>query len=166
MSSTETPSRTTTPAQVAGRFGAYGGRYVPETLVAALDELDHAYADAKADPAFQARLDSLLRDYAGRPTPLYFAARLSRGTGRGENLPQARGPAAHRCAQDQQLHRSGIARRADGQAADHRRNRRRPARRSDSHRLRAAGHGMRRLHGRGRHAAAGAERLPHATARR
>ena len=81
MSSTETLSRTTTPTQVAGRFGAYGGRYVPETLVAALDELDHAYAEAKTDPAFQARLDSLLRDYAGRPTPLYFAARLTKELG-------------------------------------------------------------------------------------
>ena len=81
MSTTETLSRTATPAQVAGRFGAYGGRYVPETLVAALDELDHAYAEAKADPAFQSRLDSLLRDYAGRPTPLYFAARLSEELG-------------------------------------------------------------------------------------
>jgi len=81
VSSTETLSRTTTPTQVAGRFGAYGGRYVPETLVAALDELDHAYAEAKTDPAFQARLDSLLRDYAGRPTPLYFAARLTKELG-------------------------------------------------------------------------------------
>ncbi len=66
---------------IAGRFGSYGGRYVPETLVAALDELDHAYATAKADPAFQSRLDSLLRDYAGRPTPLYLAARLSEELG-------------------------------------------------------------------------------------
>jgi len=81
VSSTDTLSRTTTPAQVAGRFGAYGGRFVPETLVAALDELDHAYAEAKADSAFQARLDSLLRDYAGRPTPLYFAARLTEELG-------------------------------------------------------------------------------------
>jgi tryptophan synthase beta chain len=72
------PPKTST---IAGRFGVYGGRYVPETLVAALDELDHAYAEAKADPAFQARLDSLLRDYAGRPTPLYFAARLSEELG-------------------------------------------------------------------------------------
>jgi len=78
VSSIETLSRTATPAQVAGRFGAYGGRYVPETLVAALDELDRAYADAKADPAFQARLGSLLHNYAGRPTPLYFAARLTK----------------------------------------------------------------------------------------
>src|SRR6201996_3207637 len=77
----ETLSRTTAPEKLAGRFGPYGGRYVPETLVAALDELDHAYAEAKTDPAFQARLDSLLRDYAGRPTPLYFAARLSEQLG-------------------------------------------------------------------------------------
>jgi tryptophan synthase beta chain len=62
---------------LAGRFGPYGGRYVPETLVAALDELEHAYSEAAADPDFQLELESLLRDYAGRPTPLYFAARLS-----------------------------------------------------------------------------------------
>ena len=62
---------------VSGRFGAYGGRYVPETLMAALEELDAAYAQAQADPAFHAELDSLLKDYAGRPTPLYFAAGLT-----------------------------------------------------------------------------------------
>jgi len=60
-----------------GRFGAYGGRYVPETLVAALDELEHAYEDAKVDAAFEAELSSLLADYAGRPTPLYFSRRLT-----------------------------------------------------------------------------------------
>ncbi len=69
------------PENVTGRFGAYGGRYVPETLVAALEELEHAYAEAQKDPAFQARLDELLRDYAGRPTPLYFAARLTEQLG-------------------------------------------------------------------------------------
>jgi tryptophan synthase beta chain len=62
---------------LAGRFGPYGGRYVPETLVAALDELEHAYAEAAADPDFHLKLDSLLRDFAGRPTPLYHAARLT-----------------------------------------------------------------------------------------
>jgi tryptophan synthase beta chain len=61
----------------AGRFGAYGGRYVPETLMAALEELEHAYAQAQADPLFHAELDSLLADYAGRPTPLYLASRLT-----------------------------------------------------------------------------------------
>jgi tryptophan synthase beta chain len=64
-----------------GRFGAYGGRYVPETLMAALLELDAAYAEAQADPAFHVELDGLLKDYCGRPTPLYFAKRLSETLG-------------------------------------------------------------------------------------
>ncbi|HKO12168.1 MAG TPA: tryptophan synthase subunit beta [Acidobacteriaceae bacterium] len=72
---------TTAAKPVAGRFGAYGGRYVPETLVAALDELEHAYAEAQADPDFHLKLDSLLRDYAGRPTPLYFAPRMTDSLG-------------------------------------------------------------------------------------
>src|SRR5271169_5568429 len=67
--------------QVAGRFGAYGGRYVPETLMAALKELEAAYAAAQADQAFHLELDSLLKDYAGRPTPLYFASRLTEELG-------------------------------------------------------------------------------------
>ena len=64
-----------------GRFGAYGGRYVPETLMAALEELESAYAEAQADPAFHAKLDDLLANYAGRPTPLYIAERTSRERG-------------------------------------------------------------------------------------
>ena len=64
-----------------GRFGVYGGRYVPETLVAALDELEHEYAAAKADPAFQAELADLLKNYAGRPTALTFCKRLTEQLG-------------------------------------------------------------------------------------
>jgi tryptophan synthase beta chain len=64
-------------AATAGRFGAYGGRYVPETLMAALDELDREYEKAKRDRRFQQRLDLLLKTYAGRPTPLFFARRLT-----------------------------------------------------------------------------------------
>jgi tryptophan synthase beta chain len=64
------------------RFGPYGGRYVPETLVPALDELECAWAEARADPDFGAELQSLLRGYAGRPTPLYRAERLSQAVGR------------------------------------------------------------------------------------
>jgi tryptophan synthase beta chain len=60
-----------------GRFGVYGGRYVPETLMAALIELEHEYEAAKADDQFQAELAALLKDFAGRPTPLYFARRLT-----------------------------------------------------------------------------------------
>src|SRR5665213_3469257 len=64
-----------------GRFGVYGGRYVPETLMAALLELDAAYAEAQADAAFHTELDGLLKDYVGRPTPLYFAKRLTETLG-------------------------------------------------------------------------------------
>jgi tryptophan synthase beta chain len=64
-----------------GRFGVYGGRYVPETLVAALVELEHEYDAAKADAAFQAELTDLLNNYAGRPTALYFAKRLTEQLG-------------------------------------------------------------------------------------
>jgi tryptophan synthase beta chain len=64
-------------ASTPGRFGAYGGRYVPETLMAALEELERAYEKAKHDTKFQRRLDELLRTYAGRPTPLFFARRLT-----------------------------------------------------------------------------------------
>jgi tryptophan synthase beta chain len=60
-----------------GRFGIYGGRYVPETLMAALEELEAAYGEAQNDEAFKAELDDLLRNYCGRPTPLYFAERLT-----------------------------------------------------------------------------------------
>ena len=64
-----------------GYFGDYGGRFVPETLVPALDELTAAYEKAKADAAFWAEFDSLSRDYSGRPTPLYLAEKLSKHCG-------------------------------------------------------------------------------------
>ncbi len=68
-------------ANIPGRFGAYGGRYVPETLMAALDELERAYEKAKKDAKFRARLNQLLNTYAGRPTPLFFASRLTKNLG-------------------------------------------------------------------------------------
>ncbi|MEI7769027.1 MAG: tryptophan synthase subunit beta [Chloroflexales bacterium] len=70
MSTTETPA-------TAGRFGPYGGRYVPETLMPAVAALEAAYAEAQADPAFWAEIDQLQRTYVGRPTPLTYARRLS-----------------------------------------------------------------------------------------
>jgi tryptophan synthase beta chain len=60
-----------------GHFGPYGGRYVPEVLMSPLEELEHAYTQARADEAFQTELRGLLHHYAGRPTPLYFASHLS-----------------------------------------------------------------------------------------
>jgi tryptophan synthase beta chain len=65
-----------------GRFGPYGGRYVPETLIPALDELSVAWREASIDPDFVARLELLRRDYIGRPTPLYLAESLSEVCGR------------------------------------------------------------------------------------
>jgi tryptophan synthase beta chain len=65
------------PEPASGRYGPYGGRYVAETLMPALDELTAAYRRSQSDPAFQAELESLLHDYAGRATPTYFASRLS-----------------------------------------------------------------------------------------
>ena len=60
-----------------GRFGPYGGRYVPEMLIPALEEVEAAYREAKEDPAFLAELEYYLREFAGRPTPLFHARRLS-----------------------------------------------------------------------------------------
>jgi tryptophan synthase beta chain len=64
------------------RFGDYGGRYVPETLIPALDELEREWLAARDDPGFEHDLERLLQDYAGRPTPLYLAERLSEECGR------------------------------------------------------------------------------------
>jgi tryptophan synthase beta chain len=66
---------------MSGRFGPYGGRYVPETLMFALDQLEAEYARAKTDPAFRAELDGYLKYYVGRPNPLYFASRLTEHLG-------------------------------------------------------------------------------------
>ena len=74
---------TTTPKKkpAKGRFGPYGGRYVPETLMAALQELEAAYAEARRDKAFKQEFQRLLHEYAGRPTPLFHAARLTEKLG-------------------------------------------------------------------------------------
>lgn len=65
----------------AGRFGAYGGRFVPETVMSALDELESAYIAARQDRAFWAELEALFKTYVGRPTPVYFAEQLTRTLG-------------------------------------------------------------------------------------
>ncbi len=65
----------------SGYFGMYGGRFVPETLMSAVDELDRSYRDAKGDASFQNEYRAYLNDYAGRPTPLYFARRFSQSLG-------------------------------------------------------------------------------------
>ena len=91
MATAPLPKKRTTPARrkpvlvpTPGRFGPWGGRYVPETLMAALDELEREYERAKRDPKFRARLSELLKTYAGRPTPLFFARRLTQQLGGGK----------------------------------------------------------------------------------
>lgn len=86
-----TPNANRAPIGVAGmerpdangRYGKFGGRYVPETLIFALDELTASYKKAKEDPVFQAELKAILKDYVGRESPLYFAERLSEHLGNG-----------------------------------------------------------------------------------
>ncbi len=84
----------------AGRFGDFGGRFVPESLIPACEELETAFRDAWDDPRFRAQLDRLLTVYAGRPTPLTPAWRLSAGA-RHHAAAEARGSGAHRLPQDQ-----------------------------------------------------------------
>ncbi len=74
----------TTLPDSRGRFGDFGGRYVPETLMTAVTDLEAAYVEARADPEFEKALDALLRDFAGRPTPLYLAGNLTAKLGGGK----------------------------------------------------------------------------------
>ena len=149
------------------KFGPYGGQFVPETLMPALAELEAAYL-ALAGRRRHSRPSSsdLLRTYVGRPTPLTHARRLTAHAGRRADLPQAGRPGPHRRAQDQQRARPGAAGPAHGQAAHHRRDRRRAARRGHGHRGRAAGAGVRRLHGHGGYRPPAAQRAAHAAAGR
>ena len=78
---TSTTESSAWQADSFGRFGEFGGKFVPETLMPALDEIEEAYAAAKASPTFQARLAEMLRYYVGRPTPLYFAPNLTLESG-------------------------------------------------------------------------------------
>jgi tryptophan synthase beta chain len=80
MSIAEAVSNSSEP-DAGGHFGPYGGRFVPEVLMAPLEELEIAYRESKADPAFQQELSDLLRNFAGRETPLYYARRLSEELG-------------------------------------------------------------------------------------
>ena len=78
---TVTEARVSAVPNALGRFGDYGGRFVPETLMFALDQLDRAYREAKADPAFNDEFQSILENYVGRPSRLYYADRLTRHAG-------------------------------------------------------------------------------------
>ncbi len=149
-----------------GHFGPYGGRFVPEVLMAPIEELEKAYLEAREDPAFQAELADLLHNYAGRPTPLYFAKRLSEQLG-GARIWLKREDLLHTGAHkiNNCLGQALLARRM-GKTAHYRGDRRRAARRGHRHGLRAVWPGVRGLYGRGGHAAAAPQCLPHAFAGR
>jgi len=70
-----------TNPDAGGHWGRYGGRYVPETLMAPLEELTEAFEAARAEESFRSEFEALLRDYSGRPTPLFYAARLTEAAG-------------------------------------------------------------------------------------
>lgn len=76
--------------QGKGRYGIYGGQYVAETLMPALKELERVYKEAINDPSFWSEYNAIMRDYVGRPTPLYFARRLSEYCGGGAHILKAR----------------------------------------------------------------------------
>ena len=153
-------------ADERGRFGEYGGRYVPETLIAALDELTEAYPRVTRSPEFVAELDDLLASYAGRPTPLFFARRMTDDLG-GAAIYLKREDLAHTGAHKINNVLGPVPARAPhGQAARDRRDRRGPARRRDRHRGGAARPALRRLHGRRGRRAPGAQRVPDGAARR
>ncbi|MBA2244297.1 MAG: pyridoxal-phosphate dependent enzyme, partial [Gemmatimonadetes bacterium] len=80
-STTLAPPTAGDEAELTGRFGRYGGRFVPETLITALDELCAVYAEAREEAGFWAELEELWRNYVGRPTPLYLARRLGEAAG-------------------------------------------------------------------------------------
>src|SRR5690606_12476700 len=81
MTTVETPAGSSSQPDAFGHFGPFGGRFVPEALIAALDQLEAAYREAMQDPEFQREFETILRDYAGMPSPLYEATRLSEQVG-------------------------------------------------------------------------------------
>ncbi len=149
-----------------GYFGAFGGKFIPEALVAAVDEVAVEYDKAKHDPEF-ARGARRPPGQLHRPPQLPHRGAPVRRTRRWRtDLPEARRPQPHRLPQDQQRARPGPAHQAHGQDPRHRRDRRRPARRRHGHRLRPVRPRLHHLHGRDRHPAPGPQRRPDAHARR
>ena len=145
---------------VNGHFGEHGGRFVAETLTHALDELTELYDRLAGDPAFQAEFQNDLVHYVGRPTPLYFAERLTARLG-GAQIYLKREDLNHTGAHkvNNTIGQALLAK-AHGQTAGDRRDRRRPARGGHGHRRGPAGSRVPGLHGRGRRQATESERLP------
>ena len=149
-----------------GHFGPYGGRFVPEILMTPLEELERAYLEARNDPAFQAELADLLKNFAGRPTPLYYAKRLTEQLGgakiyiKREDLLHTGAHKINNCLGQALLARKMGKKRIIAETG------RGPARSRQRDRLRSVRPRMHRLHGRRRHAPPASQCLPHALAGR
>ena len=130
-----------------GHFGPYGGKFVPETLMHPLEELEAAYLEARRDPGFQSDLDGLLRHYSGRPTPLTLAGRLSRQLGgasvylKREDLNHTGAHKINNCLGQGLLAKRMGKKRVIAETGG------RTARRRHRHRVRSARPGVRGLHG-------------------
>ena len=147
-----------------GRFGPFGGRYIPETLIAAFEKLEAGIKQHLHAPDFQAELARELKSWVGPADGAHLRVEtLARLGGRG--VAQARRPRAHRRAQDQQRTGAGHAREAARRHAHRRGNRRRTARRRHRRGLRSRRPAVHGVHGRRGHGAPGAERGPHEVAR-
>ena len=148
-----------------GRYGAFGGRYVPETLVPALDRLQAGVDRHLHSADFQAEFHHELKTWVGRPTALSHALDIEQALG-SPGVAQTRRSGAHRRAQDQQRRGPNAVGEALGRQAHHRGDRRGTAWRGERRRRGAAGNALRGLHGSGRRGKAGAERRTHAASRR
>ena len=139
---------TTSEPDQQGHWGKFGGRYVPETLVAPLEELTAEFTRARSDANFWSERNLLLRDYCGRPTPLFHAQRLTANAG-GAQIYLKREDLLHTGAHkiNNAVGQGLLARRMRKTARD-RRNRRGAARRGHGDRLRVARFPLRDLHGR------------------
>lgn len=130
-----------------GRFGMHGGQYIPETLMIAVQELDAAYEHYKHDPGFQAELTALLNDYAGRPSRLYYAGKVTADLG-GAKVYLKREDLNHTGAHkiNNVLGQALLAKRM-GKTRLIAETGRRTAWRGHRHRCRPHGHGVRGFHG-------------------
>ena len=138
MTVQQQPNSFRTGPDERGHFGIYGGRFVAETLMPLILELEQAYADAKADPAFQTEMDGHLTALCRPAVAALFRRALTAASRRREDLFQARGAQPHRRAQGEQRARPDHAGAAHGQEAHHRRDRRRHARRRHRDPVRAS----------------------------
>ena len=141
------------PFKTGGHFGSFGGRYVPEMLIPALEELEKAYLEAKADKSFKAEFESVLKTYSGRPTPLYFAGNLTKHLKGAKIYLKQEGLGQTGSHKINNAIGQAILAKENGKETRHCRDRRRPARACNSHCCCKVRISMRNIYGAHRHQA-------------